>query len=63
MAVRVNKKQRKKYRQAARDFVAQAESIATADPARATTLGRIGRMFTRLGSPPKSKARLSSHEG
>jgi hypothetical protein len=59
MVVRVNKKQRKKNRQVGRDFIAQAEAIAATDADRAVTLGRIGDMFTRMGSSPKSKARRS----
>ena len=63
MVVRINKKQRKKKRQVARDYIAQAETIATTEPDRAATLRQIGGIFARMGSPPKSKARRPSRKG
>jgi hypothetical protein len=55
--IRINKKQRKKRRQTARDYAASAEALEGTEPDKAAQLRRIAGLFTRMGSPPKSKAR------
>jgi len=58
-SVRINKKQRRKYRQKARNYIARAEAIAGTETEQAAQLRRVADALARLGKPPKSKARRS----
>jgi hypothetical protein len=60
MTVRINKKQRRKYRQSAREDVAEAEKLAWSAPDRAAVLRRLADVWAKMGSPPKCKARRRS---
>jgi ribosomal protein L17 len=55
--IRINKKHRRKYRQKARDHIARAEVIPGTETERAAQLRRVADALSRLGKPPKSKAR------
>jgi hypothetical protein len=58
--LRINKKQRKKYRQWAAEYAARAETVKVVTPDRAASLQRISTLFARLGAPPHSKKRRTN---
>lgn len=55
--MRINKRQRRRYREWAKLYEEQAKLIESENPERATTLRRIATTDAKLGAPPKSKRR------
>lgn len=57
LQMRINKRQRRQYRESAKSYEEKATRIELENPDRAETLRRIASGFARLGAPPKSKKR------
>jgi len=53
----MNKKERRRYRKSARDFLARAQEIELPMPDIAASLKRVAAVFARLGLPTGSKKR------
>lgn len=54
-SVRINKKQRKKRRRLAADYIAKAEAVETSNSDRASRLRRIASSYALQGSPTRSR--------
>lgn len=55
--MRVNKRQRRRYRKWAKEYIDKAEASESETPDKAAQARKIADMFARLGSPPHSRRR------